>query len=59
MLYRLARFLQLLGLIILPVAIAGEVAGKIDLRLSLTLSGCGMAVFFVGWLIQKGANIHD
>jgi hypothetical protein len=56
MLYRLGRFLQFLGLIILPVAIAGNMAEKLDLRLSLSLSAAGMGVFFVGWLLQQGAR---
>ncbi len=53
MLYKFARVLQFLGLVILPVAIAGEVAQSLDLRTSLTLSGVGVAVFAVGWLLQK------
>ena len=57
MLYRFARLLQFLGLIVLPVAIAGEVAGKMELRVSLIVSGCGMVVFYLGWLLQKGAKV--
>lgn len=58
MLYRLARLLQFLGLILLPVAIAGNVADpeQMDLRRSLTLSGIGVAVFFLGWLLQQAAK---
>ncbi len=56
MLYRLGRFLQLLGLVILPVAISGNVAEKLDLRQSLTLSGAGIAIFFLGWLMQQNAR---
>jgi hypothetical protein len=54
MLYRLGRLLQLLGLLILPAAIAGNLAEKLDLKQSLTMSGVGVAVFFVGWLLQQG-----
>jgi hypothetical protein len=53
MLFKIARFFQLAGLIILPVAIAGNIAEKLDLRQSLTLSGVGMAIFFLGWLLQR------
>jgi hypothetical protein len=56
MLFKLGRFLQFLGLIILPVAIAGNLAEKLDLRSSLVLSGVGMVVFFAGWLLQQGAR---
>jgi hypothetical protein len=58
MLYKLARGLQLLGLLLLPVAIAGNVAdpGGMDLRRSLSLSAVGMGVFFLGWLLQQAAR---
>ena len=56
MAYRLARFLQFLGLVILPVAIAGNVAEQLNLRQSLSLSAAGMLVFFVGWLVQEGTR---
>jgi hypothetical protein len=54
-LYRLGRLLQVAGLILLPVAIAGNIAPDqpLDLRASLTLSFIGMGVFGVGWLLQQ------
>jgi hypothetical protein len=57
MLYGLARLLQLAGLIILPVAIAGNLADeRLSLKQSLLLSAAGIVVFFVGWLLQQGAR---
>jgi hypothetical protein len=53
MLYGLARALQFAGLVLLPVAISGNVADKLDLKQSLMLSALGMAVFFAGWLLQQ------
>jgi hypothetical protein len=55
LLYGLGRFLQLVGLIMLPFAIAGNLgAGEpLDLRQSLTVSGLGVAVFVVGWALQR------
>ena len=53
MVYKLGRFLQLAGLIILPFAISGNVAEKLDLKQSLLLSAVGMVVFFLGWLLQQ------
>jgi hypothetical protein len=53
MLYRIGRLLQLAGMIILPIAIAGEVAERLSLKESLTLSTVGIAVFTVGWLLQQ------
>lgn len=52
MLYRLARFLQFLGLVILPLAIAGNLAERLALGQSLILSGAGMLIFYLGWLMQ-------
>ena len=56
--HKLGRLLQFLGLVILPIAIAGNVADpeRMDLRQSLTLSGAGIAVFSLGWLLQKAAR---
>jgi hypothetical protein len=56
MLYKFARLLQLAGLVILPVAIAGNAVDQLELRDSLGLSAIGMAVFFTGWLLQKGTK---
>jgi hypothetical protein len=58
MLYKLGRLLQLVGLIILPVAVAGNLAREeqIPLRVSLTLSGIGIAVFGLGWLLQQAGR---
>jgi hypothetical protein len=54
--YRLARMLQFAGLVILPVAIAGNVAEKLTLWQSLSISAVGMALFSLGWLLQQGAR---
>lgn len=56
MLYKLGRFLQLVGLIVLPFAISGNVAEKLDLKQSLIMSGVGMVIFLIGWMIQQGAK---
>lgn len=58
MLYRLARFLQLLGLLICPVGIAGNVARPEDvsLKTSLMISGAGVFVFALGWLLQQATK---
>ena len=53
MVYRIARFLQFAGLLILPIAISGNVAEKLDLRESLSLSAAGVLVFIIGWALQQ------
>jgi hypothetical protein len=60
--YKLARLLQLLGLIIVPVAVAGnlsELAGskyQLTLGESLLLSGVGVILFYAGWTLQQKAR---
>jgi hypothetical protein len=58
MLYKLGRFMQLLGLILLPVAIAGNVAREdvINLKVSLLISAVGIIIFFLGWWIQQATR---
>ncbi len=56
MLYKLGRLLQFAGLVILPIAIAGDMAGRVEFKQSLALSFVGVVVFFTGWLLQQGAR---
>jgi hypothetical protein len=58
MLYKLARFLQLLGLLICPVGIAGNVARpeEVSVKTSLMISGAGILIFALGWLLQQAAR---
>jgi hypothetical protein len=58
MLYKLGRFLQLLGLLLLPVAIAGNIAREeiINLKVSLLISGIGIVLFFLGWWLQQATR---
>ena len=57
--FALGRLLQLIGLILLPIAIAGNLADeRLTLMQSLTLSAIGVLVFSLGWLLQQGARPH-
>jgi hypothetical protein len=60
LLYKLGRLLQIVGMVLLPLAVAGnlvpEEAHRIDLRTSLTISGIGVAVFGLGWLLQQAGR---
>ena len=57
-LYRLGRLLQLIGMIVLPLAIAGNLAPEnpLDLWTSLKLSCVGVGIFALGWLIQQAGK---
>jgi len=52
MLYKIGRLLQLVGLILPPIAVAGNIAEKLTLWQSLSISAAGMLVFYLGWLLQ-------
>jgi hypothetical protein len=58
MLYKVGRLLQVVGLILLPLAVAGNVAREeqINLKMSLTLSAIGVGVFVLGWWLQQAAR---
>jgi hypothetical protein len=56
MLYKVGRALQLAGLLLLPVAVAGELAGTLTLKEELILAGVGVAAFLAGWLVQQAAK---
>jgi hypothetical protein len=59
---RLGRILQLAGLVIIPIAVAGNLAEianaqtALTLKESLLLSALGGAVFLVGWLLQHSSG---
>ena len=56
--YRLGRFLQLLGLLIAPVGLAGNLASpdQVSEGKELGILAGGILVFALGWLIQRGAK---
>jgi hypothetical protein len=56
--YRLGRFLQLLGLCIVPTGIAGNVLypQQVSEGVMLTILAVGGLVFFLGWQIQGSAK---
>jgi hypothetical protein len=58
MLFRLGRTLQLIGLLLLPLAIAGNLSPEntLNLKQSMTLSGIGIGVFVLGYLLQQASR---
>ena len=58
MLYKLGRFLQLVGLVVMPVGIAGNMARpeEVGVKAELTIAGAGLVVFVIGWLLQQSAR---
>lgn len=58
MLRKLGRFLQLAGLLILPAAMAGNLADpqRVGVWPMLILASIGMSTFALGWLLQQAAG---
>jgi hypothetical protein len=58
MLYKVGRFVQLLGLLIAPVGIAGNVVRpeEVDVKMSLGIAALGIGVFAIGWLVQQAGR---
>jgi hypothetical protein len=54
-LYKLGRAMQLIGLLLVPLAIASNIAPErpATLAQSLWMSGIGVAVFIVGYGLQQ------
>jgi hypothetical protein len=59
MLYRLSRLLQVLGMIIVPLAIAGNLADaagarvSLDVKQMLLLAALGIIIFYIGRALQQ------
>jgi hypothetical protein len=53
--YRLGRFLQFVGLMILPFGIVSELVGRVGLGQSLLIAGGGALLFYVGYVVQNRA----
>ena len=58
MFYRLGRGLQIIGMIVAPAGIAGNVLDpeKVRVQDSLAVAAVGIVVFAVGWLIQQAGR---
>ena len=50
------RVLQLVGLLILPIAIAGQAAESMGEGRMLMWAGVGILVFMVGWWVQQSGG---
>jgi hypothetical protein len=58
MVYKLGRFLQLVGLVITPIGIGGNLArpDQVDVKTSLGIAALGIVIFALGWLMQRGVT---
>ena len=51
--YTIARFLQMAGLIILPLTILAQLNNTIDVRQMLGFMVAAILVFMIGYLLQR------
>jgi hypothetical protein len=58
MLFKLGRVLQIAGMIILPLGMAGNIVRpeQVTVQESLTIAGIGVVVFGLGWLLQQAGR---
>jgi hypothetical protein len=56
MLYSIARFLQLAGMVVLPLGIAGNLAEKISLSATYQCLFVGVGLFVAGYLLQQASG---
>lgn len=56
MAYRLGRFLQLAGLIVLPFAISGNLSERVSVGGMYQLTFVGIGLFVAGWMIQRASG---
>jgi hypothetical protein len=58
MLYRLGRFLQLLGLLIAPAGVAGNIVQRdaVTEGTMLLILAVGGGVFALGWMLQQAGR---
>lgn len=54
--YRMARGLQRLGLIVLPFSILLELEGTLRLGQSLAFSAFGVCLFLMGYFLQSASS---
>jgi hypothetical protein len=58
MMYKVGRVLQVIGLVLLPFAMAGNLARPDQFGLWYThgLSSIGILVFTLGWMLQQASR---
>ena len=56
MLYKLGRFLQLVALLILPIAMVGELRESLGLGRMLMWACVGVVVFLFGRMVQQAGG---
>jgi hypothetical protein len=58
MLYKAGRFLQLLGLLIAPAGVVGNIVQRevVTEGVMLSILAVGGGIFLIGWLVQQAGR---
>ena len=58
MLYKIGRTLQVIGMIVLPIGMAGNIVRpeQVSVQESLAIAGVAVAIFVLGWLLQQAGR---
>jgi hypothetical protein len=58
LLYRIGRFLQVAGMLVMPAGMAGNMIDpvRVDIKTSLMVAGAGIVIFTIGWLLQQAGR---
>ena len=51
--FKLGRLLQLVALVILPLAMMAQLSNAIDLKMMLRFLFVGVGIFMMGWIMQR------
>jgi hypothetical protein len=57
-LYSVGRFLQVVGMLVLPAGMVGNIIDpvRVDLKTSLMVAGAGIIIFTLGYLLQQAGK---
>lgn len=57
-LYQVGRFLQVVGMLVMPAGMVGNIVDplRVDLKTSLLVAGAGIVLFTLGYLIQQASK---
>ena len=57
-LYQVGRFLQVVGMLVLPAGMVGNMVDpvRVDLKTSLLVAGVGIVIFTLGYLLQQAGK---
>jgi hypothetical protein len=58
LLYKLGRFLQMFGMLVMPAGMVGNIVdpARVSIGMSLAVAAAGIGTFCLGWLLQQASR---